>query len=162
MPQIRNLQTNKKKKSMTFKKRGALTWLNLVNGCTLLYLFVAGCTPCSAEELFSFVSLVVSLPAHLTVVPVFVVVTRETLEHFLLRTALGAVNILIALAFFAAFWEGLLCAHTSCNSIANSWVFFSLEAEEGLLDLLRVHVLFITLFNSFDYVWSAVLGVCFR
>ena len=56
---------------MTFKKKGgALTWLNLVNGCTLLYLFVAGCTPCSAEELFSFVSLVVSLPAHLTVVPV--------------------------------------------------------------------------------------------
>ena len=114
------------------------------------------------EELLSFVSFVVFFPTHFTVEPAFVLIACKASEHFLLHTALGAVNVFIALTFFAAFREGLLCAHTSCNSITNSWVFYSLETEKGMLDLLRVFVLFITLFNSPDDLWSAAFKVCFR
>ena len=129
----------------------------------LVYLFVTSCTSHRAEELFSLVSLVVSLPAHFTVQHDFILVACETPEYFLLHTTLGAViTIFIALTFFTALWEGLFRAHTSCNSITNSWVFFSLEAEKELLDLLRVLVFSVALFNSLDNVWCAVLGVCFR
>ena len=122
----------------------------------------ASCTPHRTKELLSFVSLVVSLPAHFTIESNFAFVTCEAPEDLLLHTALGAVIAFITLAFFTALWEGLLCAHTSCNSITSSWVFLSLEAEKGLLDLFRVFVLFITLFNSPDDLWCTVLGVCFR
>ena len=123
---------------------------------------MASCTPHRIEELLSFVSLVVSLPAHFTVEPDFVLVTCEAPECFLLHTALGTVNVVITLAFFTALWEGFLCAHTSCNSITNPWVFFSLEAKKELFDHIRVFVLFTILFKSPDDFWCAVLGVCFR
>ena len=118
-------------------------------------------TPHRTEELLSNMSLVVSLPAHFTVEPCFTLVTCEAPEHFLLHTTFWTVNVLITFAFFTAFWESFFCAHTSCNSITNPWIFFSLKAEKELLDPLRVFVLFITLFNSPDDRWCAVLGVYF-
>ena len=123
---------------------------------------MASYTPCRTKELLPLVSLVVPLPAHFTIDPNFVLVTCEAPECFLLHIALGAVNVLITFTVFTALWEGFLCTHTSCNSIANPLIFFSLEAEKELLDVFRVFVLFIAFFNDPDDLWSAELGVCFR
>ena len=123
---------------------------------------MTGCTPHRTEELLSLVSFVVPLPAHFTVEPGFALVTYEAPECFLLHTALGTVNVLIRFTVFTALWEGFFCAHTSCNGTTNHHIIISPEAEEELLDLLRITVSFITLFNSSYDIWSAEFGVCFR
>ena len=133
-------------------QHSAFIWLRLV----------VCCTPHRTEEFFSNVPFVVSLPAHFTIEPDFILITCEAPEHLLLHTTLGAVNIIIRATVFTALWEALLCAHAFCNSITNPWVFFSLEAEKELLGLLRVFVLFIALFNSLGCFRYVELCMSFR
>ena len=72
------------------------------------------------EELLALVPLVIPLPARLTVeFDLVFVLACEAPECSLLHKTLGTINIFIAPTIISAFREGLLCADTPRNSIAD-------------------------------------------
>ena len=107
-----------------------------------------------AEELIALVFSLVSLPARLAVELVLALVACAAHERPLLHTALGAVDIIIALALVATLGEGLLRADTSRNSIPHPRVLLSCEAEVEPPDLLIVTVAFAALSDGTQGIGS--------
>ena len=97
----------------------------------------------------------VSLPAHLAVELVLFLIACAAHERPLLHAALGAVDIIIALALVATLGEGLLRADASRSSIPHPRVLLSCEAEVELPDLLTVTVAFAALSDGSQYIGSA-------